>query len=481
VLARANQQQTCVTVGARAAPTTPLGLVRAGLARSCPGYSRGREFPEARRTPGTPFAQFFSMSFPSSVSSNNRPLALLQELLELPAIDARESLTAAATSVARWLACDKTDVFLFDETRSSLVAMGTSQTPLGELQRLLGLDVMALAQGGRSVQVFQTGRAHLDGHVEEDAEELRGIVRELGVRSQVTVPLQVAGVRRGVLSLVSQQPERFDEADLQLVELVGGWMSTLVHRAELGEKLREEERERARRMAADEIISVLAHDIWNHLNPLSARLQLLQMKLARQEPVLARDLDSALLAAQRLARLTQDLLDTARLEHGLFELELTPVELTDLVSDVARLCASPGIDVRVDAPAKVTAICDGNRLRQALENVVMNAVRYSPRGSSVTISVVPESEAGTVVVRVADRGPGIEPELLPHLFDRFVAKGPSKGLGLGLYLAKRIALAHGGTLAAHSQVGAGAEFSFTLPVEGPPLDGHDGTAARLRP
>ena len=245
-------------------------------------------------------------------------------------------------------------------------------------------------------------------------------------------------------------------------------MGALVHRAELIRKLREEERQSARRMAADDVISVLAHDVWNHLNPLSARLQVLQLKLLRDEKVRATDVDGALLAAQRLARLTQDLLDTARLEHGLFELDLTPVELHSLVADVARLCASPGTEVRVGSFEKVSVIGDGNRLRQALENVVMNAVRHSPRGTAVSIDVVLSSQVGTVTIRVKDNGPGIRPELLAHLFERHVAEGPSRGLGLGLYLAHRITAAHGGALEVRSQVGQGAEFSFVLPLLGPP-------------
>jgi two-component system, OmpR family, sensor kinase len=400
-------------------------------------------------------------------ASTSPPLSLLQELLAIPALDPREALNAAATSVARWFDCEKTDVFMFDEQRTSLVAMGTSRTPLGDLQRALGLDVMALAQGGRAVQVYQTGRPHCSGDVEHDPEELRGIVHELKVRSQVTVPLTVAGVRRGVLSVVSQEPGRFGEHELQLVELVSGWTSALVHRAELVNQLRQEERERGRRMAADDIVSTLAHDVWNHLNPLSARIQLLQLKLSRGEPVRAADLDAALLSTQRLARLTQDLLDAARLEHGLFELELAPVDVNDLMSDIARLCATSHVEVRLEAPERLTIIADGGRLRQAVENVLLNAIRHSPRGSAVILSVEVDSQSDTVTLRVKDTGPGIKPELLPHLFDRFVAEGPAKGLGLGLYLARRIAVAHGGTLDVKSQLGAGAEFSFRLPLAGP--------------
>lgn len=397
------------------------------------------------------------------------PVELLQELLDLPALDARQSLTAAATSVARWFECEKTDVFLLDSARSSLVAMGTSETPLGELQRQLGLDVMALPQGGRSVQVFQTGEPHWDGHVERDPEELRGISRELGVRSQVVVPLSVAGSRRGVLSIVSQQPEHFGPEHLRLLGLVGGWIGALVHRAELVEKLRAEERASARRAATDEIISVLAHDVWNHLNPLSARLQMLQLRLGRGEQLHPSMLDAALMATQRLARLSQNLLDSARLEHRLFELQLAPVELRDLVTDVARICSTPSAEVLVDCPRPLSVIADGDRLRQALENVVMNGVRHAD-GKPVRLSVEIDDGKQTATIHVKDSGPGIDPMLLPKLFERFVAGGRSRGMGLGLYLARGIALAHGGRLDARSRLGEGADFCFELPLAGPSPD-----------
>jgi signal transduction histidine kinase len=407
------------------------------------------------------------MTESSAASRPDSLLGLLQELLDLPALDARQALNDGATSVARWLGCDKADIFLFDEARSSLVARGTSVTPLGALQRKLGLDVMSVSQGGRSVQVYLSGEAHVDGHVELDPEELRGIVRDLGVRSQVTVPFQIAGARRGVLSVVSQQPEKFGPDDMRVVELVANWISALAHRAELVEKLGEEERQRGRRMAADDIVTVLAHDVWNHLNPLSARLQLMRLRVGRGEPVEAAPLDSAILSVQRLARLTQNLLDSARLEQGLFELELAPCDLSQLVRDIAALCASPAVEVRVAAPEQLTAIADVDRLRQALENVIMNAVRFSPAGAPVQVSVQLTAESGNVTIDIADSGPGIRPELLPHLFERFVAEGTTRGLGLGLYLAHRVARAHGGSLDVKSRLGNGSRFSFVLPVEGP--------------
>jgi two-component system OmpR family sensor kinase len=242
-------------------------------------------------------------------SANSEMLGLLQDLLDIQALELGQVLSEACTCVARWFSCEKADAFLYDPQRTCLVALGTSVTPLGKRQKALGLDVLPLANGGRIVQVYQTGVPHQDGHVELDSEEVRGIVHDLGVRSQVTVPLTIDGTRRGVLSIVSQRPEHFKPEDARTIELVGSWLGTLAHRAELVQRLRADELERGRSLAADELLTVLAHDIWNHLNPLSARLHLLRLRVTRRETIDEAQLDAALMAVQRLARLTHDNLD----------------------------------------------------------------------------------------------------------------------------------------------------------------------------
>jgi two-component system, OmpR family, sensor kinase len=154
------------------------------------------------------------------------------------------------------------------------------------------------------------------------------------------------------------------------------------------------------------------------------------------------------------------------LEQGLFELELAPVELSQLVREVAELCSTPTVEVRVHAPPQLVGIVDANRLRQALENVIMNGVRYSPAGAPLQVALEPSSDSQSVTIRVTDTGPGIRPELLPHLFERFVAEGNTRGLGLGLYLAHRVTSAHGGRLEVKSELGVGSEFTIFLPLEG---------------
>ncbi len=117
-----------------------------------------------------------------SPPNDRRLLDLLQRLLDLPALEVGSSLTTAATYVAEWLSCDKVDVFLLDAARSSLVALGTSETPLGARQKELGLDVLPLANGGRMVESFKARAPYRTGRADLDPAGLIRIVRELRVR-----------------------------------------------------------------------------------------------------------------------------------------------------------------------------------------------------------------------------------------------------------------------------------------------------------
>ncbi len=110
---------------------------------------------------------------------------------------------------------------------------------------------------------------------------------------------------------------------------------------------------------------------------------------------------------------------------------------------------------------------DASRVRQAVENLVANAVQHAPPGTRVRIHVAHERADGesAAVIMVSDQGPGIDPKLLPRLFDRFARSSESSGLGLGLFLARQIAQAHGGRLEVTSSSTTGTQFSLVLAIE----------------
>ncbi|HYF65381.1 MAG TPA: GAF domain-containing protein [Herpetosiphonaceae bacterium] len=160
-------------------------------------------------------------------------LDLLQRLLALRSTELRPTLSAACTLIAEIFHADKVDCFLVDESDQTLVALGVSATPLGARQRELGLDVLPVARGGRAAWVFLRGVSFITGHSEDDPEELEAVKRELGVRSSAMVPLLSDTRRRGVLSVTSQDPERYSRDDLRFLEAIAQWMNMLLHRLDL--------------------------------------------------------------------------------------------------------------------------------------------------------------------------------------------------------------------------------------------------------
>ncbi len=403
-------------------------------------------------------------SSPPTIPPTGDRLQTLERLLAIQATTLEVALTEAANSLVPTFRADKIDVFLYDETKESLIAVGTSQTPMGMRQHQLGLHWLPLANGGQAARVFQTGQPCHCGHVEEDQEELRGVREALGVRSQVIVPLEVGDVRRGVLSICSAQNDHFSSDDLHFLRTVAYWVSMIMQRAELHDRLSREAVEQARQLVADELITIMAHDFGNYLTPLIGRLYLLRTRAEREGRT--RDVQEADVLGQGLQRLQQlitDLLDVGRIEHGMFAITCQPVDLAALAHETAAALQMPQFTVDVQAPDELIMMVDPERIRQAIQNLLANAQRHAP-GSPVTLLVRSEArpEGMRAILSVQDQGPGIPPEILSRLMRRFVRGQRSRGLGIGLYLARRIAEAHGGTLTVESTLGVGTTFHLVV-------------------
>ncbi|WP_437534047.1 GAF domain-containing sensor histidine kinase [Sorangium sp. So ce726] len=403
-------------------------------------------------------------------------MSTLERLLELPAAELKQSLNQASDLLVGALGADKIDIFLFDPGRNTLRALGTSKTPMGRRQRSLGLDIHPIANGGSITRVFTTGDPHITGHAEQEPDEVPGLVHELGVRSHIAARLVVDGERRGVVSAHSAAPEFFSEEDLRFLIAVTHWIGALTHRAELVEQVTSAAVAQGRRQAAEELITVLAHDLRNYLSPLMGRLGMLQYRAELDGRIDdLRDADRATDSVTRLGQLISDLLDVGRIEQGLFEIAPAPMDLVSLARDIAAALGTPGVEIRVEGPPELVVVADRDRLRQALENLVSNATKHSPPGKGVIIKLTSELIEGMEYahVDVVDRGSGVPPEILPRIFDRFVTNGHASGIGLGLYLASRIAAAHGATLTVNSPPGSGATFRLSLPTSGPPVCGDE--------
>jgi DNA-binding CsgD family transcriptional regulator len=180
-------------------------------------------------------------------------LSTLQRLLAITTVDARGAIDEAATLLAETLRADKVDVFLYEEAHDSLVAAGTSDTPMGRKQQALGLDRLALSNGGLAVEAFRSGRTYSTGHAELDPAERRSVVEGLGVRSEINVPLTCAGRTRGVFQVDWATEEAFDDADVALAEAAAGWVGLLLDRVALIERATAQAERRGRTAAAAEL------------------------------------------------------------------------------------------------------------------------------------------------------------------------------------------------------------------------------------
>lgn len=170
-----------------------------------------------------------------------------------------------------------------------------------------------------------------------------------------------------------------------------------------------------------------------------------------------------------LARLIDDLRTLALSEAGTLALHREPTDPELLVADVVRsfetAAATAGVQLTADIEDDLPILdIDPVRFREVLANLVANALRHTPPGGRVTVSGA--TETGWIRLEVRDSGRGVAPELLPHIFDRFVTGADTRGSGLGLAMARQLVVAHGGGIAAESVPGAGTTIRVRLPLTG---------------
>ena len=405
-----------------------------------------------------------------------RALITLQRLLEIPGAEVSSALAHAANAMADAFAADKVDAFLYDESRDSLVAEGVSTQPLSSLQKNLGLNVLPISNGGRTVEIYQTGKVFRTGATRSDEKELLGIREGLKVESSLGVPLHVGAKLRGVLLITSLKPDFFTQDDEAFVVACATWVGMVAHRAELMEEIGRNAREQGRRAVAEELVTVLAHDVRNYLAPISSRMYIIRKKAEDGgHAEIQRHSDLALRGVMGLSKLVGNLLDVARIDRGLFDLDMEPVDIAELARESAGMASRAEHEVIVESTGSAIVLADRARLRQCLDNLVSNAVGHSPRTAPVNVFIeqLAEGPKRWATLQVVDEGPGVPQEILPHLFDRFVTgRSSSGGLGLGLYLANRIAHAHGGRIDVESPPEKGARFTLRIPLFEP----EEGTA-----
>jgi signal transduction histidine kinase len=304
-----------------------------------------------------------------------------------------------------------------------------------------------------------------DRHYAEEEELL-----ELGLRCRVAAPLLLGARAIGVLSLARAAPRSFSAEELELVSLLGRLVATAVQNigAYEAERATVEELRRLSTLRAD-FVSLVSHELRSPMAAVIGAARTLEQRW-RELSAEQRQSFLALIADEtnRLADLVGDVLDTSRIEAGTFSYAFDEVDIGELARDTAAAATIGGGDVDVQTTVRdpLPAVRgDGERLRQVLRNLVENAVKYSADGSQVR--VVAYEHRGRVLVDVSDNGPGIAREHHGLIFEKFgrVSSGQGKpGSGLGLFISRSIAEAHGGSLEVHSTPARGSTFTLNLPA-----------------
>ena len=290
--------------------------------------------------------------------------------------------------------------------------------------------------------------------------------------------------------------ERFIDFVYQPIHDQHGKVSGIfVEGSDVTARKRIEDELRAANRQKDQFLAMLAHELRNPLAPITTAAQLLQ-RGQMDAPGIQRASDIIARQAQHMTSLVNDLLDVSRVTRGLVTISKEALEMREIVHEAVEQ-VRPLIDARGHAlqceiaasPLRVEG--DRTRLIQVVSNILNNAAKYTAAGGSLVLSA--RIESGLVRVAVRDNGQGIDPPILPYIFDLFIQaeRTPDRsqgGLGLGLALVKSLAVLHGGRVEAHSAgLGKGSEFVVYLPclaeapeVSPPPLDVQPRGARGLR-
>lgn len=395
-----------------------------------------------------------------ALAAANRCARALGSSLEM-----EEAFGAFIEELSGLVPFDRTAIVLVDDESATTIATagrGARELfPPGSTGPLRG-SVLERVLGGQIV----VRRDLADSEFPEDERLVA-----LGLRSELVAPLLVGAQPIGMLTLSRDAVDAFSTEEVELVALLGSLVATAVQniRAYEAERATVEELRRLSALRAD-FVSLVSHELRSPMSAVIGAARTLQERhdelTGEQRGVL---LGLIVREAERLAVLVGDVLDTSRIEAGTFSYSFDAVDLGRLVEDAVVSAMLSQAEVVVHATLSEplpTVHGDRERLRQVLTNLIDNAVKYSTEGQEVEVSAW--AADGFVRIAVTDRGPGIPPEQQQLIFEKFgrakLAGSPKPGTGLGLFIARSITEAHGGTVEVHSQSGDGAVFTLSLPA-----------------
>ncbi len=316
----------------------------------------------------------------------------------------------------------------------------------------------------RSWRVVETLEPYLSGDVDAAGLAATGPAAGAAIRSWLAVPIVRRGHGIGLLEIDSAEPSAFEHADMELLSTVVRALSGPI---ELAGHYAEEQRGAALR---DAFIGVISHELRTPITTIYGLTKMLRQRLETLAPAV-RDqaLDDVEAEADRLYRLVEDLLVLSRAERGRVEIADEPLLMDKVLRHAVRAEAGrwPTRSIRLSLePHLPLVLGEATYVEQVTRNLLSNAAKYSPAGSSVDVHAGHDQDE--VVVRVLDTGIGVEPDEQAQLFELFyrspAASRQAAGAGIGLFVCRQLVEAMGGRIWAAARSGGGSEFGFALPA-----------------
>jgi PAS domain S-box-containing protein len=290
-------------------------------------------------------------------------------------------------------------------------------------------------------------------------------VRACAPRSLMYLPIVTRGNVFGVLTFLAIDPGRqFGAADLGSAADLANRIALAIENARLFEDATRAIKSR------DQVMSFVSHDLKNPLMGILLSTELLLNRAPAEERRSGwKQLDRIRRGVQQMRHMVEDLLDASSIDSGRLAIDVGEHRASGVFEEALELlrpiAQDRGIELKTDLrAAELDLVCDRHRLIQVLYNLIGNAIKFTPRAGQVRVGT--ERAGQELLVTVEDSGPGIPPELMPHLFQRYAQAETAarQGRGLGLFISRGIVQAHGGRIWADPAARSGAKLQFTLPL-----------------
>lgn len=277
----------------------------------------------------------------------------------------------------------------------------------------------------------------------------------------------------GLIRIPADTASAMNEAQVRLLRAMTENIALAMDRIKSARQRNQSQQETIQERYRADLLRAISHDLRTPLSGIMGTSEMLMGMTEKKDPryELATQINSD---ADWLHALVENILSLTRLRDGKLMLNKQPEAVEEIVSEAVRHInqRAPGYEIAVDIPHELYLVpMDAKLIMQVLINLLDNAIKHSAPGNPIVIAIKHDSTVKEAVFIVADRGDGISPTDLPHIFDLFYTSGSETagsrhGMGLGLSICEAIVKAHGGTITAHNRNdGPGAEFVFTLPME----------------